>query len=151
MRNWGTAQDMQIIELVDRENNVTVSHVREAVSTMLEIDTMTQLWIYFAGHGLNISYDDYWLLSDAATHSGESIDLDKSVKRAEHCKLEHVIFVGDTCRLFTRDKQFHGITGTPIFPNLNTADSPTKIDQFFSSTIGQPSLEVREDLSLIHI
>ena len=56
-----------------------------------------------------------------------------------------MIFVGDTCRLFARDKQFHGITGTPIFPNLNTADSPTKIDQFFSSTIGQPSLEVRED------
>ena len=146
MRDWGANQGMQIIELVDGERNgVTVSHIREAVNKMLESDTMTQLWIYFAGHGLNIAYDDYWLLSDAANESGESVDLDKSVKRAEHCRLEHVIFVGDTCRLLTQNMRFQGITGTPIFPNFATANATTKVDEYFSSKIGQPSLEVLAD------
>ena len=145
MRVWGNSQEMHVIELSDKDSKIGIGEIRKAVGEMLSVPTLKQLWIYFAGHGINIAYKDYWLLNDAATESGEAVDINESVIRAEHCKLEHVIFVGDTCRLLARTMKFHGITGTPIFPNLHTAGGPTKVDEYYSSTIGEPSLEVKLD------
>ena len=65
MEAWARAQGMDPVEVfTDEAGPVDVTEIKRAVRRIVDHGA-DQLVIYFAGHGVNIRYQEYWLLSDA--------------------------------------------------------------------------------------
>lgn len=133
-----------VIPITDSKRPVTVERLQKAIDFLLEpMKGVEQLLIYFSGHGLNISYGEYWLLSEALRYPNESVNVNDSAVLARYCSIPHVIFISDACRTAAEGVQQQWITGSPIFP-MALYNGPEKaVDQFFACTLGDPALEAR--------
>ncbi|MDY7807118.1 caspase family protein [Burkholderia stagnalis] len=147
MREWvltqGFAPD-NVILITDDSGPVAASAVQDAVQRVLDpMAGIEQLLIYFAGHGLNINYGEFWLLSRGQEWPTESVDVARSAVLARYSSVPHVIFVSDACRTAAAGVQQQFITGSPIFPMVAGGGVEKAVDQFFACTLGNPALEVQ--------
>lgn len=145
MKEWAVSQgipDELIGTITDETEKVTPERIKKVVWEFVDRGDIEQLIIYFAGHGVNLRYDEYWLLSDAVTDSDAAVNLSASVARAENGGvIPHVVFLSDACRTAPGGIEAQGVTGSVIFPNkLNPGQA--KVDQFFATQIGEPALEI---------
>lgn len=147
MREWALAQGFapERVRLVtDEAGEVTVQDVRRCIGELLDpMAGVEQLLIYFAGHGLNINYGEYWLLTGGIEWPAESVDVARSAVLARYCSVPHVVFISDACRTAAVGVQQQFITGSPIFPGVAGGGVEKAVDQFFACTLGNPALEVQ--------
>lgn len=130
--------------ITDEETPVTLSKIGDAINQLLEPAAgIEQLIIYFAGHGLNINYGEFWLLSGGFQWPAESVDVARSVVLARHSSVPHVIIISDACRTAAVGIQQQFITGAPIFPIVTGGGTEQAVDQFFACTLGNPALEIQ--------
>jgi Caspase domain len=146
MQRWALAQGIppeQVILITDTDKPVELAQIQKAVISLVDKGTIEQLLIYFAGHGVNVRYGEYWLLSDAPRITTAAVNLRGSVDLARDSKIPHVIFISDACRTAADTIRAQGVTGGEIFPNDYQGDRERVVDQFFASRVGSPALEVK--------
>ncbi len=147
MREWVLAQGFapnHVALITDENGPVAMSEVQDAIERLLDpMAGIEQLLIYFAGHGLNINYGEFWLLSRGLERAIESVDVARSVVLARYSSVPHVIFISDACRTAAAGVQQQFVTGSPIFPTVAGGGVEKAVDQFFACTLGNPALEVQ--------
>lgn len=141
---WARTQGMDpVVVISDQRTKVTLQKIKKAVKTIVEKGTTDQLLVYFAGHGVNIRYGEYWLLSDAPGDPQEAVNVAGSVTLAQYCGIPHVVLISDACRTAAEGIQAQWVTGGEIFPNEGAGDLEQPVDQFFACTLGRPAHEVK--------
>ena len=147
MAKWAVDQGMaekNIFLFTDEEKPVEAHAIRAAIHALVEAGNIEQLIFYFAGHGVNIRYGEYWLLSGAPDDSSAAINVDGCVYRARVCGIPHLVFISDACRSAAQGIQGQGIDGSVVFPNDPVPGPEHDVDMFFATTLGRPALEVRD-------
>jgi Caspase domain len=141
---WVLKQNFSAVKVITDENEgaVDVTQIKRAIRDIVDSGTIEQLIVYFAGHGVNIHYGEYWLLSDAPRDSNAAVNVKGSEELARYAGIPHVLFVSDACRTAAQGIQAQGISGSEIFPNDANADTEKPVDQFFACTLGRPALEI---------
>ncbi len=140
---WAKAQPISKCKvLTDEERPVTATMIKKAVRQILEPGDVEQLFIYFAGHGVNIHRREYWLLSDAENDPQEAVNVSGSEDLARYCGIPHIVFISDACRTAATTLRAQSITGSEIFPIRDAARKP--VDQFFACALGAPSNEIAD-------
>jgi len=146
MEAWALDQGMarkHVHLFTDEKNVVEIAAIKRVIRDLVDSGTITQLVIYFAGHGVNIRYGEYWLLSDAPVDASAAVNVEGSVVLARRSGIDHVVFISDACRTAAEGVQAQGITGSELFPN-DPVDGPERaVDLFFATTLGRPALEVK--------
>ncbi len=147
MEAWALAQGMEralVRTITDEKTPVRAEAICDAVEQVLATDGLEQLILYFAGHGVNVSYSEYWLLSKALTRANESVNVDGSLKQARSCGVRHVVLLSDACRTSARTVQEHGTTGTIIFPIAGAGARSSEVDIFYATELGAPAHEIED-------
>jgi lipocalin len=100
------------------------------------------LFIYFSGHGIHVPGSEVWLLSRALYDPQEAVNVSGSHDQARYGGFSHVVMVSDACRTPARDLQTQQVEGSSIFANPMPRSS-NPVDVFFATSLGDPSLEVK--------
>src|SRR5262245_20133312 len=82
MEQWAIKQGIEdVFTFTDHEpkKKVDVQGICDAIDTLLIRRNVEQLIIYFAGHGINRDYNEYWLLSDAPRWGHAAINVAGSI------------------------------------------------------------------------
>lgn len=147
MEQWALSQGLArkwVRTFTDESGPVEVGAIKRALREMVDDRGIEQLIVYFAGHGINIRYGEYWLLSDAPVDSQAAVNVDGSVALARQSGIPHVVLISDACRTAAESIQAQWVTGSEIFPNDPVGGPEQPVDIFFASTLGKPALEVRD-------
>ena len=147
MRKWAAGQgiDPALIKLItDEEGPVEVSTIKKTIRGLVDLTTVEQLVVYFAGHGVNLSLTEYWLLSGAPEDSNAAVNLAGSIELARFCGIPHVVFISDACRTAAEGIQAQAIRGAEIFPNIPEGTAERPVDVFFACALGASSLELKD-------
>jgi hypothetical protein len=145
METWARDQGVQHVKvLTDDAGPVEIGQIKRAIKEIVELGTVEQLIVYFAGHGVNIGYGERWLLSDAPDDPQAAVNVKGSEELARWCGIPHVVFISDACRTAAEGIQAQGVSGSEIFPNSGASDVEQAVDLFFACTLGRPALEVRD-------
>ena len=134
----------RVVILTDLKGPVQAKDIRDAIKQFVELATIEQLFVFFAGHGVNIRFSEYWLLSGAPEDPNEAVNLRSSADLARYCGIPHVVFVSDACRTAADSIQAQAVEGTVIFPNPGLETEPGNVDIFYASMVGRPALEIRD-------
>jgi hypothetical protein len=146
MAGWARAQGVReelIIRITDEASPVRAYAIADAVSDLVERRDLEQLIVYYSGHGWNIGYKEYWLLSKAPKQREEAVNLGGSADLARWCGIPHVVFISDACRTPAPGVVAQALTGTSIFPNEGPGSDAAAVDVFYASTLGRPAMEVK--------
>lgn len=143
-QEWGSNQ-LQPAELITDENGpVTADMVQSAVERLLQPGNVEQFFVYFAGHGVNIRKNEYWLLTDAPRRTQAAVNVSGSEYLARYCGVPHVVFISDACRTAADTINAQNVSGTDIFPNEALTDTERPVDLFYACCLGRPAHEVRD-------
>ena len=143
MKTWADAQGIDTVHLLtDEREPVTLARIKDAVKSLVKAGNVGQLLVYFAGHGVSLQRQEYWLLSEAPDDADEAVNVAGSVALAATCGIGHVLLMSDCCRTAPEGVRAQSVRGGLIFPNLEADERP--VDQFFACQLGKPSLEVRD-------
>ena len=143
MADWAESQQFDTVLITDRDGPVTAHDIRAAVTKFVNRGVYEQLLVYFAGHGVNIRYGEYWLLSDAPDDTQAAVNVDGSAVLARYSGIGHVVFISDACRTAAEGVRAQFVTGSEIFPNAGIVGEEAPVDQFYACTLGRPAYEVR--------
>lgn len=147
MQRWAAGQGIapsRIKVLTDEDAPLAVSSVKKAIRELVDLTTVEQLIVYFAGHGVNLSLSEYWLLSDAPGDTNEAVNVTSSMALARFCGIPHVVFLSDACRTAAEGIQAQAVRGSEIFPNIPDAANQGRVDVFYACALGAPALEVKD-------
>ena len=99
VEKWAQGQEFASVNvLTDEAGPVTIQQIKSAIKAIVEKGTIEQLVVYFSGHGVNIRYGEYWLLSDAPDDTQAAVNVEGSVVLARRAGIPHVVLVSDACR-----------------------------------------------------
>ncbi len=147
MEQWALDQNLErdlIKVITDGTGRVDVQQIKDAIEQVVERATVDQLIVYFAGHGVNIRYGEYWLLSRAPEDTQAAVNVEGSVVLARQCGIPHVVLISDACRTAAEGIQAQYVTGSEVFPNTGASGLERAVDLFFACTLGKPALEVKD-------
>jgi hypothetical protein len=146
MEGWARAQGFKDVRVFTDEHGtaVDVGEVKKAIFEIVDAGTTEQLFVYFAGHGVNIGYNERWLLTDAPRDTQAAVNVAGSVLLAPYCGITHVVLMSDACRTAAEGIQAQGVTGSEIFPNEGADGGAKPVDQFYACTLGQPAHEIKD-------
>jgi hypothetical protein len=144
MYYWARSQQMEARKFTDAGGRqVDIAQVQEAVASFVDAAVYDQLLVYFAGHGINQNYSEYWLLSAAPRNAQAAVNVHGSALQAGFCGIPHVVLISDACRTFAESRQMHGITGSLLFPNEPRPGKEKPVDLFYACTLGRAAFEVQ--------
>jgi hypothetical protein len=145
---WARQQQIectdQMILTDDNGRRINIYDIKKEIEKITSTGTTEQLIIYFAGHGINIGYSEYWLLSDAPRDTQAAVNVRGSEELARYSGISHILFISDACRTAAEGVHAQRVSGGEIFPNEAAADLEDPVDKFFACTLGRPALEVRD-------
>lgn len=145
VEEWAQAQAFgTVTTLTDEAGPVTIQQIKSAIKAIVNKGTVEQLVVYFSGHGVNIRYGEYWLLSDAPNDTQAAVNVEGSVVLARQAGIPHVVFLSDACRTAAEGIQAQFVTGSEIFPNSPAGGPEKPVDLYFATTLGAPALEIKD-------
>ncbi len=141
---WASSQGFKVIEKIDDHTEVTIHDLRNVANDLHEEATTTRqiykLFFYFAGHGVCDGDSDVLLLTRAKSDGHEAINLSRTINCSRACKIPHVGFFIDACRILP-DVYAHGL---PLFPGRLSQDK-VYLDEFYAAYPGRPAHALRPD------
>lgn len=152
MYEWALAQGMPAgthAKLITDADGKTVhpDHIYDAIKEIIDGPGVDQLVLYFAGHGVNISRNEHWLLTDAPVKASAAVNVTGSVELARYCGINHVVIFSDACRVAPEGLQAQNVRGVDVFPNEGDADRAKPVDQFFACYLGKTAAEIKDPAS----
>jgi hypothetical protein len=142
METWARSQGIDTVTITDEAEPVTVERIKKAVRQLVDAANVSQLVVYFAGHGVNLQRQEYWLLTEAPDDSQAAVNVATSAALAATCGIAHVVLISDACRTAPEGVRAQSMRGSEIFPNREEDTRP--VDQFFACQLGKPSHEVKD-------
>lgn len=142
--DWAAAQGFTVLRHTDEARPVTLSALFVEVKELVTAGGVRRLFLYFAGHGINLGGgDDVWLLSGALENPNDAVNVARSVHDARRCGIPHLAFFADACRTAAPPALLN-VRGGSLFPVRQ--DRPrVKVDQFYATRSGDPAWERRPD------
>lgn len=149
MHAWAVQQGMadgtQAKLITDAVGKVTPDQIFDAIDAITGGAGVDQLIVYFAGHGVNLSRSEHWLLSDAPDRPNAAVDVTETVEFARFGDVQHVVFISDACRVAPEGIQAQSVHGVSVFPNREPVGAKSKpVDQFFACALGRTAAEIRD-------
>ncbi len=146
MTRWAAGQGFDPIETITDEGGeeVYARRITRTIGGIVERGDVEQLLVYFSGHGVNLGYSEYWLLSGAPGDPNEAVNVVGSERLARYGPVPHVVFVSDACRTAAVGIGAQAVTGSQIFPNLPAGGRSKPVDVFYAASLGSPALEVAD-------
>ena len=149
MHAWAVQQGMadgtQAKLITDANGKVTSDQICDAIDAVTGGAGVDQLIVYFAGHGVNISRSEKWLLSDAPERSSAAVDVTETVEFARFGDVQHVVFISDACRVAPEGIQAQSVHGVSVFPNREPTGAGSKpVDQFYACALGRTAAEIKD-------
>ena len=149
MYDWAVAQGMPPTthaKLITDEGGARVDpdQIYDAIAAIVNGPGADQLLLYFAGHGVNISRNEYWLLTDAPVRTSAAVNVSGSVELARYCGIQHVVVISDACRVAPDGIQAQSVRGEEVFPNIGASDRAKPVDQFFACFLGKTAAELKD-------
>lgn len=132
------------MKITDEKTKVTAAKIKTAIAKIVNSDSYEQLFIYFAGHGVNLAYSEYWLLSKAPVDTNEAVNVASSVHLAKRSGIPHVVLISDACRTAPEGIRAQAVRGSEIFPNQGRGGLQKAVDVFYASLLGEPALEIQD-------
>lgn len=126
----------------DETGAVTVDRLRDLFTELVGRGDAERLLVYFAGHGLQPSYNmAFWLLSKWQQDSDEAINVNLFFANAKRSDLTQIAVFSDACRSTSNEAQLVG--GAAIFPRsqLPGANAP-QWDHYLACRLGDVAQEV---------
>ena len=96
--NWLTAEGFEVKLIVDDNGPVTADAIKRAVTALVDRGTLTQLVIYFSGHGVAFGNSEFWLLTGAPDDLNEAVSVVECVDQASRSAIPNVVIICDACR-----------------------------------------------------
>jgi hypothetical protein len=118
--------------------------IYDAIKEIIDGPGVDQLIVYFAGHGVNISRSEHWLLTDAPVRANAAVNVSGSVELARYCGIQHVAIISDSCRVAPDGIQAQNVRGVDVFPNDGTGGRAKPVDQFFACFLGKTAAEIKD-------
>ncbi|MDP5184040.1 caspase family protein [Blastococcus sp. BMG 814] len=147
MAVWARSQGMDPVTTLSDEKGhpVDTRSVYAAIDAVVSRETVDQLVVYFAGHGINNGHSEYWLLSESPENPNEAVNVAGSAVLAERCGVPHVVLVSDACRTAPDSIHALAVTGGQVFRNrMPSSDGGGCVDQFYACRLGDPAFEFRD-------
>lgn len=145
MAKWAKAQKFDTcVVITDEDDPVDIKSIKNAIRDIIDDGPPDQLIVYFAGHGVNNGYAEYWLLSDAPADLNEAVNVNGSAEVAHAGKIPHVVFISDACRTAADGIQAQKVQGSIIFPSNPFPGLDRHVDRFWACLLGDPANEVRD-------
>lgn len=145
IRAWVTGQgipDESVTVLTDANGGeVTIGDIFDAVRAFAQRRTVSQLVVYFCGHGIVNDGTELWLLTGAPSDPGAAVNVAKSVRLAERGTIPHVVLLSDACRTPAVTLNYGEVTGGSIFESPEIPGD-RKVDVFYAARVGEPSHQV---------
>lgn len=142
--NWLTDEQFKVQLLTDQTGPVRAADIFKAISDFVELGTVEELVIYFAGHGSVVGYGEFWMLSEAPHNPNEAVSFPETFELARLCGIPNVIFISDACRSTGESLGAQHMRGQLIFANDDNRSVSTKIDRFLATRLGSPAYEVKD-------
>src|SRR5208283_1187286 len=73
--DWLCAEGFEVKLIVDENGPVTGDAIRRAVFDLVGRGTLSQLIVYFSGHGVCVGFNEFWLLTGAPSDGNEAVSL----------------------------------------------------------------------------
>ncbi|MDB4913955.1 MAG: caspase domain protein, partial [Gemmatimonadetes bacterium] len=142
----GSTRFINRVEIITDSDGapVTIERIKGVIKCLCASGIVEQLVVYFSGHGVNIRHNEYWLLSEAPDDPDAAVNVSGSVQLARYCGIPHVVLISDACRTAAEGIRAQSVEGSFIFPNSDADNEPGCVDVFYASSLGKPSLEVKD-------
>lgn len=149
MRDWALQQGIdpaRAVLITDETGSVDAAQVIRAIKAFHQGAGVEQILVYFAGHGVNIDKNEYWLLSDAPSDPLSVINVRGSVAQAEYGLAQHVVVISDACRVPAEGIQGQGVASisSVVFPNDVPDGGLRPVDTFYGTGLGRAAAELRD-------
>nr|WP_232005955.1 caspase family protein [Mycobacterium sp. 852013-50091_SCH5140682] len=149
MHAWAVQQGMvdgtQAKLITDAAGIVTPDQIFDAIDAITGGAGVEQLIVYFAGHGVNISRGEKWLLSRAPDNPNAAVDLAETIEFARYGDVQHVVFISDACRVAPEGIQAQSVKGSCVFPNTEPDGAQSKpVDVFYACGLGRTAAEIKD-------
>jgi hypothetical protein len=146
MERWAKDQGIEHVKVFTDEGGATVdvSEIKRAIKDIADVGTVEQLIVFFAGHGINISRGERWLLTDAPTDAQAAINVSGSAEAARWGRIPYVVMFSDACRTAAQSVVAQAIGGSEIFPNEDVAEGELPVDLFYACRLGRPAHEIAD-------
>jgi hypothetical protein len=144
MAEWLTGEGFEVKLIVDDNQPVTATAIKRAVTSLVDRGTLTQLIIYFSGHGVAFGKSEFWLLTGAPDDLDEAVSVVECVDQASRSAIPNVVIICDACRSIP-DFDTSLLHGMVIFPKgsfVPGVQSP-EVDRFYGTRPGSPSYEIK--------
>jgi Caspase domain len=140
--DWAKQQGYEVHLVSDETAEVTVEKLKTLIKDIIDEGETERLVIYFAGHGIQPSYNTaYWLLSRWDNDSDEAINFNLSFANAKRSAIDQIAVFGDACRSTVPDAASVG--GSSIFPKAAASKiGQPQWDQFLACRLGDSAQEV---------
>src|SRR5438552_610960 len=110
---WLKGEGFDVKLFVDDPNPVKASDLFAAINAFVNLGTLDQLVIYFAGHGfISGTLSEFWLLSEAPDNPNEAVSLNESCTNAQQSGIPNVVFISDACRSRAESLSAERVHGT---------------------------------------
>ncbi|UPK17577.1 caspase family protein [Bradyrhizobium sp. 131] len=143
--SWLSAEGFEVKFFGDDDGRVvTADGIKRAVTELVNRGTLTQLVIYFSGHGVAFGTTEFWLLSGAPDDLAEAVSVTECIDQANRSAIPNVVIICDACRSIP-DFDTTLLHGTVLFPRgsfVPGVQSPD-VDRFFGTRQGAPAYEVK--------
>ena len=130
--------------IIDEGRKIVPGDIYDLVKAFINGPGIDQLILYFAGHGVNISRNEYWLLTDAPDRTSAAVNVTGSVDLARYSGIPHVVFISDACRVAPEGIQAQNVRGEDVFPNTGISDRARPVDQLFACFLGRTAAEIKD-------
>jgi Caspase domain len=141
---WLKLEGVSVELITDDQAPVKADQIFDAVDKYVNVPTLQQLIVYFAGHGSYVGTGDYWLLSRALHNSNQAVSLAQCPQYARQCGIPNVVVITDACRSTSTSLKIQSLSGSNIFPTVNNRNVPTYLDMFYAVRPGAPAYEVKD-------
>ncbi len=145
MKEWALTQGIApelICPITDEDGDVAPHNIEKEIEQLTLRGDLDQLVIYYSGHGINVGYNEFWLLSDAVENGNKAVNLKASEEAARFGSIPHIVFISDACRSSATGIAEQVKKGTSIFPGKFVPGRERAVDIFYATLLGQPALEI---------
>ncbi|SDI92053.1 Caspase domain-containing protein [Alloyangia pacifica] len=131
--------------LSDAERANMVWPIKQSAWDIAAKDSLTQLVIFFSGHGFwSPEKEDVWLLPNALRDPDQAIHVKSLEQLALNSRIRNIVFIGDACRSLPdrSDDAQARVRGSGLFRSPNVPSADVIIDRFFAAKSTKPAYEV---------
>jgi hypothetical protein len=148
LSSWAKRQGYEIVSIEDRATRVTVNRIKEELTPLLDQETgerdlkrlldRPRIVVYFCGHGLHASGDQYWILSAGPNQPDERISAVGLRDMLAKYGPKQIAVISGACR---SAQVVQGLASSVVEANDALAGVVHK-DNFFSAQDGEASFAV---------